>query len=196
MEGLEHLLFIMAFDVLELSWSWSICPLRMVENMPCRQWRASAQECWLEFHFRGGDTQLREVWIRRVQWGGGGLSPPGKPFLWMASHCLLAAPKVILESKHNHTLLPKLIVQLGLPIFLPLMGLCTRPRGVGLQACFAQGVCLWVTLSYDHNLKNCMNILLTWLNSWGVFPDSPFLLFNNILKIWWGLLTITWPVGL
>ena len=31
--------------------------------------------------FQGGDTQLREVWIGRVQWGGGGLLVPGKPFL-------------------------------------------------------------------------------------------------------------------
>ena len=31
--------------------------------------------------FQGGDTQLREVWIGRVQRGGGGLSPHGKPFL-------------------------------------------------------------------------------------------------------------------
>ena len=31
--------------------------------------------------FQGGDPHLREVCIRRVQWGGGGLSPPGKPFL-------------------------------------------------------------------------------------------------------------------
>ena len=93
----------------------------------------------------------------------------------MASPCSPAAPKVILDSKHKHTLFPKLIVQLGLPIFLPLMGLCTRPRGVGLQACFAQGVCLWVTLNYHYNLKNCMNILLAQLNSWGMFPDSTFL---------------------
>ena len=48
------------------------------------------------------------------------------------------APKVLLDSKHKHTLFPKLIVQLGLSIFLPLMGLCIRPKGVGLQACFAQ----------------------------------------------------------
>ena len=30
-----------------------------------------------------------------------------------------AAPKVLLERKNKHTLFPKLIVQLGLPIFLP-----------------------------------------------------------------------------
>ena len=53
-----------------------------------------------------------------------------------------AAPKVLLERKNKHTLFPKLVVQLGLPIFLPLVGLCIRPRGVELQACFAQGVCL------------------------------------------------------
>ena len=64
-----------------------------------------------------------------------------------------AAPKVLPERKNKHTLFPKLIVQLGLPIFLPLMGLCIRPRVVGLQACFAQGVCVWVTLNYHHNSK-------------------------------------------
>ena len=64
----------------------------------------------------------------------------GSIFCDMASPCLLAAPKVILESKHKHTLFPKLIVQPGLPIFLLLMGLCIRPRGVGLQACFVQRV--------------------------------------------------------
>ena len=31
--------------------------------------------------FQGGDTQLREIWTWRVQWGGNGLSLPGKPFL-------------------------------------------------------------------------------------------------------------------
>ena len=30
-----------------------------------------------------------------------------------------AAPKVLLERKHKHTLFPKLIVQLGLPISFP-----------------------------------------------------------------------------
>ena len=44
--------------------------------------------------------------------------------------------QLFLESKHKHTLFPKLIVQLRLSIFLPLMGLCIRPKGVGLQACF------------------------------------------------------------
>ena len=39
-----------------------------------------------------------------------------------------AAPKVLLERKNKHTLFPKLVVQLGLPIFLPLVGLCIRPR--------------------------------------------------------------------
>ena len=97
----------------------------------------------------------------------------GSLFCDMASLCSPAAPKVILESKHKRIFFPKFIVQLDLPIFFPVMGLCTRPRGVGLQACFAQGVCLWVTYSYHHNLKNCMNILSAQLNSWGMFPDSP-----------------------
>ena len=173
MEGLEHLLFIMAFDVLELGWSWSICPLRMVENMPCRWWQISAQECWLEFHFRGVTHSLERPGLGESNGVEVVCHCLGSLFCDMASPCSLAAPKVILESKHKHTLFPKLIVQLGLPIFLPLMGLCTRPRGVGLQACFAQGVCLWVTYSYHHNLKNCMNILSAQLNSWGMFPDSP-----------------------
>ena len=64
------------------------------------------------------------------------------------------APKVLLDRKNKDTLFPKLIMQLGLLIFLLLMGLFMRPRGVGLQACFAQGVCLWVTLNYHHNLEN------------------------------------------
>ena len=67
----------------------------------------------------------------------------GSLFCDMASPCSLAAPKVILESKHKHTLFPKLIVQWGLPIFLPLMALCIRPRGVGcrpvLHKVFAHG---------------------------------------------------------
>ena len=92
-------------------------------------------------------------------------------FAHMASPSSSAAPKVLLERKHKHTLFPKLIVQLGLPIFLPLMGLCIRPRGVGLQACFAQGVCLWVTLNYHHNSKNCMYILSAWLKSWGIVSN-------------------------
>ena len=37
----------------------------------------------MELHFRVGDAQLGESWIRRVQWGGSG-SLPGKPFLiWL-----------------------------------------------------------------------------------------------------------------
>ena len=98
----------------------------------------------------------------------------GSLFCDVASPSSLSAPKVLLESKHKHTLFPKLIVQLGLSIFLTLMGLCIRPKGVGLQACFAQSVCLWMTLNCHHNSKNFMYIWLAWLNSWGIFPDSPF----------------------
>ena len=101
----------------------------------------------------------------------------GSLFCDLASPCSLAAPKVILESKHKHILLPKLVVQLGPLIFLPLMGLCTRPRGVGLKALFCTRCFLWVTLNYHHNLKNCVNILLVWLNSCGMFPDSPFFVY-------------------
>ena len=43
-------------------------------------------------------------------------------FCDVASPSSLSAPKVLLESKHKHTLFPKLIVQLRLSIFLPLMG--------------------------------------------------------------------------
>lgn len=59
-------------------------------------------------------------------------------FCAMASPSSLAAPKVIVKSKPKHTLFPKFIVQLGLFTSLLLKGLCARPRGVGLQACFAQ----------------------------------------------------------
>ena len=83
----------------------------------------------------------------------------GSLFCDMASLSSLPAPKVFLESKHKHTLFPKLIAQLGLSTFLPLMGLCIRPKGMGLQACFAQRVCLWVTVNYHHNSKNFMYIL-------------------------------------
>ena len=120
-----------------------------------------------------GDTQLGEVWIGESN-GAEVVHCQGSLFCDMASPCSSAALKVILESKHKHTVFPKLIVQLGLPIFLPLMGLCIRPRGVGLQDCFTQSVCLWVTLDYHHNSKICIYILLVWLNSWGMFPDSPF----------------------
>ena len=105
----------------------------------------------MELHFRVGNAQLGESWIEEsngVEVGRcqGSLFSYGFTLFY-------AAPKVLLERKHKHTLFPKLIVQLGLPIFLPLMGLCIRPRGVGLQACFAQGVCVWVTLNYHHNSK-------------------------------------------
>ena len=89
-------------------------------------------------------------------------------FSHMVSPSSSTAPEVLLERKHKLTLFPKLIVQLGLPIFPPLMGLCIRPWGMGLQAYFAQGVCLWVTLNYHHNSKNCTYILPAWLKSWGV----------------------------
>ena len=89
----------------------------------------------------------------------------------MASPSSPTTQRVLLERKQKHTLLPKLIVQLGLPIFLPLVGLCIRPMGVGLQACFVQGVCLWVTLNYHHNSKNYTYILSAWLKSWGIVSN-------------------------
>ena len=156
------------------SWSWLICPLRMVENMPCRWWWISAQECWLEFHFRGVTHSLERSGLGESNGVEVVCHHLGSLFCDMASPCSPAAPKVILESKHKHTLFPKLIVQLGLPIFLLLMGLCITPRSVVLQDCFTQSVCLWVTLDYHHNSKICIYILLVWLNSWGMFPDSPF----------------------
>ena len=78
----------------------------------------------------------------------------GSLFCDMASPSSPPAPKSVLERKHKHTLFPKSIVQLGLSSFLPLTGLCARPRGVGLQACFVQSVCLWLTSDYHHNSKN------------------------------------------
>ena len=98
----------------------------------------------------------------------------GSLFGDMASPSSQPAPKFLLERKHKHTHFPKSIAQLGLSIFLLLTDLCTRPRGVGLRDCFAQGVYLWVTLNYHHNSKNFMYILLVWLHSWGMCPDSPF----------------------
>ena len=157
MEGLEHLLFIMAFNVTELlvelklelidlssengrehvlQAMMNICP-GMLTGMPFQGMTHSLERSGL------GDSNGVEVVCHCL----------GSLFCDMASPCSLAAPKVILESKHKHTLSPKLIVQLGLPIFLPLTGLCIRPRGVGLQACFTQGVCLGVTLNYHHNSK-------------------------------------------
>ena len=106
---------------------------------------------------QGGDTQLGESWIRTVQWGRSG-SLPRKPFLRYGFTLFTRSSRGPSGKETQHTLFPKLIVQLGLPIFLTLMCLCIRPRGVGLQACFAQGVCLWVTLNYRHNSKNCMYI--------------------------------------
>ena len=73
--------------------------------------------------FQGGDTQLREVWMGESNGVEVVCCRLGSLFCDMASPCSPAAPKVILESKHKHTLFPKLIVQLGLPILLPLMGL-------------------------------------------------------------------------
>ena len=99
---------------------------------------------------------------------GGSLS--GKSFLiWL--HPLRQWLQRSFWRKHKRTLFPKLIMQLGLPIFLPLMGLCIRPKSVGLQACFAQGVCLWVSLNYHHNSKNCTYLLPTWLKSWVVVSN-------------------------
>ena len=92
-------------------------------------------------------------------------------FSHMVSPSSSTAPEVLLERKHKLTLFPKLIVQLGLPIFLPLVGLCIRPMGVGLQACFVQGVCLWVTLNYHHNSKNCTYILPAQLKYWGIVSN-------------------------
>ena len=95
----------------------------------------------------------------------------GSLFYDMASPSSSMGLKVLLERKHKPTLFPKLIVQLGLPIFPPLMGLCIRPWGMGLQAYFAQGVCLWVTLNYHHNSKNCTYILPAQLKYWGIVSN-------------------------
>ena len=59
----------------------------------------------------------------------------------IASPSSPAAPKVFLESKHKHTLFPKLIAQLDLPIFLSLTGLCIRPRNCRpvLYKCLSMG---------------------------------------------------------
>ena len=101
---------------------------------------------------QGDNTQRAESRIRRVQCGGRWVAAR-EAFSDMASPSSSTAPKVLLQRKHKHTLFPKLIDQLGLLVFLPLTGLCIRPRGVGLQACFTQGVCLGVTLNYHHNSK-------------------------------------------
>ena len=106
----------------------------------------------MELHFRVGDVQLGESWIRRVQWGGGGLLP-GKPFLmWL--HPLRCSSKGPSGEKKQAYPLPQVNNATGPSHFPSLMGLCIRPRDVGLQACSAQGVCLWVTLNYHHNLEN------------------------------------------
>ena len=120
----------------------------------------------MELHFRVGEVQLAESWIRRVQWGGSG-SLPGKPFLiWL--HPLRCSSKDLSGEKKQAYPLPQANRATGPSHFLPLMGLCIRPRGVGLQACFAQGVCLWVTLNYHHNSKHCTYLLPAWLKSWGI----------------------------
>ena len=78
----------------------------------------------MELHFWVGDAQLEKSWMGRIQCSGGG-SLPGKPFSY-GFILFDAAPKVFLERKNKRTLFPKLIVQLGLPIFLSLMGVCMR----------------------------------------------------------------------
>ena len=89
MEGVEYLLFSMVFDVTELLVEFK---LELID-LSSGNGREHALQAMMnicpgiltEFHFRGGDTQLREVWIRRVQRGGSGLPPPGKPFfvIWL-----------------------------------------------------------------------------------------------------------------
>ena len=85
MEGLEHLLFSVAFDVTELLVELK---LEMI-GLSSENGREQALQAMMTIcpgmltgiPFKGGDTQLREVWIGKVHWGGGGLSLPGKPFL-------------------------------------------------------------------------------------------------------------------
>ena len=89
----------------------------------------------MELHFRVGDAHLGESWIRGVQWGWRWVAAR-EAFSHMASPPSSGAPKVLLERKHKPTLFPKLIVQLGLPIFLPLMGLCIRDQGGGTAGLF------------------------------------------------------------
>ena len=85
MECLEHLLFSMVFDVTEL-----LVELKLeLIDLSSENGREHALQVMTNIcpgtltgiPLQGGDTQLREVWIGRVQWGGGGLSLPGKPFL-------------------------------------------------------------------------------------------------------------------
>ena len=86
----------------------------------------------MELHFRVGDVQLEEAWIGRVQWGGGGLLP-GKPFLlWL--HPLRYGSKGPSGEKKQAYPLPQVNNATGPSHFPSLMGLCIRPRGVGLPA--------------------------------------------------------------
>ena len=123
----------------------------------------------MELHFRVGDVQLGESWIRRVQWGGGG-SLPGKPFLiWL--HPLRCSSKGPSGEKTEAYPLPQVNSATGPSHFSSPNGSLYKTKGVGRQACFAQGVCLWVTLNFHHNSKNYTYLLPAWLKSWGVVSN-------------------------
>ena len=85
MEGLGHFLFSKALDVTELLVEFK---LELID-LSSGNGREHALQAMMNIcpgmltgiPFQGSDTQLTEVWIRTVQWGGGGFSPPGKPFL-------------------------------------------------------------------------------------------------------------------
>ena len=134
-----------------VSCNLSICPFKLVEKVPLGDvdyhssstgWNCTSG--WVMYSLENpGSEESNGVEVGRCQ---GSLFSYGFTLFD-------AAPKVLPERKNKHTLFPKLIVQLGLPIFRPLTGLSIRPRGVGLQACSAQGVCVWVTLNYHHNSK-------------------------------------------
>ena len=85
MEGLEHLLFGMALDVSELLVELKLEMIDLSSEIGREHaLQAMTNICpgmLTGIPFQGSDTQLTEVWIRTVQWGGGGFSPPGKPFL-------------------------------------------------------------------------------------------------------------------
>ena len=143
-----------------------------------------------------GNTQLGESWVRRVQWGAGGL-PPGQPFLWYGFTVFVGSSKGPSGEEAQAYPVSQVNSATGPSHFAFPNGSLYKTKACGMYACFAQDVCLWVTLNYHHNSKSILCIYCQHGYIAGrCFLTPLFCLFSSVLKVWWALSTIAWPLGL
>ena len=137
----------------------------------------------MELHFRVGDAQLGESWIRRVQWGGSG-SLPGKPFLiWL--HLLRCSSKDLSGEKKQAYPLPQVNSAAGPSHFPSPNGSLYKTKGCGTAGLF----CIRCLCMDDFKLSSQFKKFYVYMASMVKFLEDIsrlplFCLFNNVLKVW------------